>query len=200
MASSSSGIDRQREKVDLDEEEFDQNVDEVFSSLSISSFSKKTPKICEISQISLLIASVFKWKDSNLSLEMFLSAKHYLAISHCSSSASMISLLLLHGKGNLYQFVSPISWNWKFGWEKLVNLCLFTRLISDIEAVCRQWLADGPLNLKVRHINFTFILFMNSTDLSFWFIWINIFCNAVLCILRTFACMNFSFMVVVWGH
>jgi hypothetical protein len=41
------------------------------------------------------------------------------------------------------------------GWNKSeVTNFFFSRFISEIEAVCRQWMANGPRNLLVRFLRF----------------------------------------------
>lgn len=64
----------------------------------------------------------------------------------------MISLWPLRGKGNSF-FISRLFSYFRLRihvtkFEKLVNFTI-NRFISDIEAVCRQWMADGPKNLLV---------------------------------------------------
>ena len=43
---------------------------------------------------------------------------------------------------------------------------LINRFISEIEAVCRQWLADGPKNLLVSFYQFTSYKFPGMNDMG----------------------------------
>lgn len=44
---------------------------------------------------------------------------------------------------------------------------IFSRFISDIEAVCRQWIADGPKNLLVRlHLSEKLTICISSPFIS----------------------------------
>ena len=58
----------------------------------------------------------------------------------------MISRLLLHGKGNL--LLNSSFWIVQFR-SHIPNFIFFNRFISEVEAVCRQWMSDGPKNLLV---------------------------------------------------
>lgn len=63
----------------------------------------------------------------------------------------MISLSPLHGKGTLYSLGSSCMRTKCFG-NSSKNYYVFSyisRFISEVEAVCRLWLADGPKNLLV---------------------------------------------------
>jgi hypothetical protein len=85
----------------------------------------------------------------------------------------MILRLPLPGKGFLFLFFAIIIANLFMHFIYLSIVSLFYRFISEIEAVCRQWLADGPNNLLVSFYQFTSYKFPGMNDmgnrLHYWF-------------------------------